>query len=291
MRSLLIGLACLGAVAGGFFIAAAGASHPLELAKLWNAGNALYGAASAGPPPADAPGWHDDQWVPPTDIPAHPNWTWHMAGGKTYENVVITNVSSHDVTITHSLGIAHLSLDSLPVDVQRELQYTGNPLAGNAVPAGLTPLAAMLDQKLVDATGQPLPTPGPAIKYYAIYYGASWCPPCNAFTPTLVGWYHSFKSDHHDFELIFVSEDRSESAMRGDMTEMHMPWPAVRYDELPRTNGTFRGPDIQKFANDGIPDLVLVDASGRVLADSYSGATYVGPQSVVDYMNANLGTN
>jgi hypothetical protein len=80
----------------------------------------------------------------------------------------------------------------------------------------------------------------------------------------------------------------NEPAMAGYMTEMQMPWPAVNYAELPRSNGTFRGPGIQQFANSGIPDLVLVDSSGKVLADSFNGGTYLGPESVIDYMNNNL---
>ncbi len=209
-----------------------------------------------------------------------------MPDGTTYENVAITQFGQSEVTFTHSLGVAHVSLDSLPADVQRELQYT--PSTPAAAPETLTPIAAMLKDKLVDATGQDVPTPGPSIKYYAIYYSASWCMPCHVFTPTLVDWYRTFKPSHPDLEVIFVSEDQTEAAMLSYMTQMQMPWPAVKYSELPRTNGTFRGPDIQQFASTGIPDLVLVDASGKVLADSFDGTTYLGPQSVVAYMNNNL---
>ena len=230
-------------------------------------------------------------WTPPQDIPAQPNWTWHTNDGKTYQNVVITSISPTSVTITHSVGIAHIPLDSLPADVQHLLHY--HPAGGNAAlaPASLSPVAALLNNKLVDAGGQPVPTPGPSIKYYAIYYSASWCPPCHAFTPLLVDWYRKFKPYHHNFELIFVSEDRSETDMYNYMQQMQMPWPAVKYSDLPRQAGTFRGPDIQQFAGAGIPDLVLVDSAGVVLSDSFDGSTYVGPQAVIDYMNDKLGMN
>ena len=284
MRSFLIVLLCLGALAGGVAIAVVASGHLPEITQLWNAGNAVYGTVATQAASGDSGG---DNWKPPAAIPAHPNWTWHLPGGKTYENVVITKVSPSEVSITHSLGVAHLSLDALPADVQRELQYTPSPTAAPATDA-LTPLAAMVKDKLVDATGQAVATPPSSIKYYAIYYSASWCPPCHAFTPKLVDWYRTFKPNHHDFELIFVSEDMNASAMAGYMTEMQMPWPAVKYEELPRSNGTFRGPGIQQFANSGIPDLVLVDSSGKVLADSFNGATYAGPESVIDYMNNHL---
>jgi hypothetical protein len=70
-----------------------------------------------------------------------------------------------------------------------------------------------------------------------------------------------------------------------------MPWPAVRYADLPRLSGTLRGPDIQQYVGSGIPDLVLVDSSGKVLADSFEGSNDVGPQTVITYMNDNLGMN
>ncbi len=228
MRSFLILVVCLAALAGGAGLAVIAAGHLPEIAQLWSTGSAVYGTVAVQSVPVAAPSADN--------------------GG----------------------------------------QKTPEPLPAPAPANVLTPLAAMLKDKLVDSTGKAVPTPGADVKYYAIYYSASWCPPCHAFTPTLVDWYRTFKPKHPDFELIFVSEDQSESSMFGYMTEMQMPWPAVKYAELPRTNGTFRGPDIQQFANSGIPDLVLVDSSGKVLADSFNGSSYLGPQSVITYMNGNL---
>jgi hypothetical protein len=284
MRSFLIVLLCLAGLAGGIAIAVVASGHLPEIAQFWNAGNAVYGTVAAQAASGDSGG---DHWKPPAAVPAHPNWTWHLPDGKTYENVVITGISPDEVSITHSLGVAHLSLNALPADVQRELQYTPPPTAAPAADA-LTPVAAMLKDKLVDATGQPVATPASSIKYYAIYYSAGASARGQVFTPELVDWYRTFKPKHLNFELIFVSEDMTESAMSSYMTATQMPWPAVKYAELPRTNGTFRGPGIQQFANSGIPDLVLVDSSGKVLADSFNGSTYLGPEGVIDYMNNNL---
>src|SRR5215213_3757856 len=50
-------------------------------------------------------------------------------------------------------------------------------------------------------------------KYFAIYYSAEWCPPCRAFTPDLVKWYERTKTENPQFELIFVSSDRSSDEM------------------------------------------------------------------------------
>ena len=52
-------------------------------------------------------------------------------------------------------------------------------------------------------------------KYVAFYYSAHWCPPCRAFTPELSKFYDKVKKKHgDDFELVFVSSDKNEKAMR-----------------------------------------------------------------------------
>jgi nucleoredoxin len=113
------------------------------------------------------------------------------------------------------------------------------------------------------------------IKYYALYYSASWCGPCRQFTPGLVKAYRELKAKHPEFELIFVSADRSASAMADYMKKDGMPWLAVKFDQREHT------PEILRYSGPGIPCLVLVASDGRVLADSYEGDNYIGPQSAL----------
>ncbi|NDE85431.1 MAG: hypothetical protein EB056_05330 [Verrucomicrobia bacterium] len=95
-------------------------------------------------------------------------------------------------------------------------------------------------------------------KFTAIYYSAHWCPPCRAFTPKLVEWYNKFQPEHKDFQLVFASSDKDAKAMLEYMTEMKMPWPAVRFGEKKESG-------LEKYASDGIPYLVLLDAQGKDL--------------------------
>jgi nucleoredoxin len=113
------------------------------------------------------------------------------------------------------------------------------------------------------------------VKYFAFYYSASWCPPCRAFTPKLVDFYNSFKAQHPNFELIFVCHDNSADAMLAYMKGDAMPWPAARFEDIDGSNAN-------KYCGEGIPDLVLVDSTGKVLSDSFQGSNYVGPYKVLD---------
>ena len=63
--------------------------------------------------------------------------------------------------------------------------------------------------------------------------------------------------------------------MAGYMRDMGMPWPAIDYAKVPTMAA------LNKYAGSGIPDLVIIDGTGKVLADSYVNGTYVGPAKVL----------
>ncbi len=93
-------------------------------------------------------------------------------------------------------------------------------------------------------------------KAVGIYYSAHWCPPCRAFTPTLV----DFRNKYADqFEVVFVSSDRDDAAMKKYIEEAKMPWMTVT-----------RGGDVadaldEKYDVTGIPTLVILKADGSLL--------------------------
>lgn len=139
-------------------------------------------------------------------------------------------------------------------------------------------LVALTDRKLQPFDGASLA----GKKYYAIYFSASWCGPCKRFTPELVDFYKKIKSKNADFELIFVSRDRSEKDMESYMVEDKMQWPALTFAKASARNA------LSSFAGAGIPCLVFVDAEGKVLSDSYVGSNYVGPTKVLEDIQRTL---
>ncbi len=148
--------------------------------------------------------------------------------------------------------------------------------AGHAAPmtwdkAHLETLAADLST----ADGKPAP-PGAlgGAKRTLVYFSASWCPPCRAFTPELVAWYKAH-GDPAKMPLLFVSFDRDAADMRAYMSDDHMPWWGVAFGSASAQALT------RSYAGTGIPDLVLLDEHGQVLVDSYADGRYLGPHQVL----------
>lgn len=112
-------------------------------------------------------------------------------------------------------------------------------------------------------------------KLFALYFSAHWCGPCRKFTPDLVAYYNRIVPQHPEFEVVFVSCDKSASAMETYMRESNMPWPAVDFQKISSASA------IRKYAGSGIPCLVVIDSAGQVLSDTYEGSTYVGPKKVL----------
>ncbi len=114
------------------------------------------------------------------------------------------------------------------------------------------------------------------VKFYGLYYSASWCAPCRAFTPELIDAYNKIHAIYPEFEIVLVNCDHSAGDMAAYMRDDHMPWPALAWTALHET------PAITHYAGSGIPCLVLIDAEGKVLSDSFRWGTYVGPDAVLD---------
>jgi nucleoredoxin len=113
-------------------------------------------------------------------------------------------------------------------------------------------------------------------KLIALYHSAQWCPPCRKFTPQLVAFYNKVAAAHPEFEVVFVSNDKSASAMEGYMRDDQMPWPALSYDKMLGT------PTLIKYFGDSIPCLVVVDENGKVVFDTYAGQNYRGAEAVLN---------
>jgi nucleoredoxin len=112
-------------------------------------------------------------------------------------------------------------------------------------------------------------------KFVALYYSAHWCAPCRKFTPQLVDYYNRIVLEHPEFEIIFVSADRSRFGWETYIQEARMPWLAIDYDQLADL------PGLKALGGDGIPSLLVLDGGSHIVASSYDGDKYLGPQNAL----------
>jgi len=114
----------------------------------------------------------------------------------------------------------------------------------------------LFPQGLLDARRQTVSVDSLKNKYVGIYVSAQWCPPCRNFTPKLV----SFRNANKDnFEVVFLSSDRDDSAKYKYMQDYSMPWPAMQW----------RSPAAEslkeRFQVRSIPALIIISPSGKVV--------------------------
>lgn len=119
-------------------------------------------------------------------------------------------------------------------------------------------------------------------KYYLFYYTASWCPPCQKFTPALVSFYNEKKPGNAEFEIILITSDEDEDAMEKYAAEKKMAWPQLKLSKAERFKKKFKHP------GRGIPNLVLTDTAGKILKTSYEGENYLGPAVVMNHLGSLL---
>ncbi len=142
-------------------------------------------------------------------------------------------------------------------------------------PAGSSIASALKDKLVRCNEGTIRPADPGALeskRLIAFYYSAHWCVPCRKFTPGLVDYYNRVAAGHPEFEIIFVSSDKSRFSWETYMRETRMPWLAIDYDQLAGMDG------LRRLGGDGIPSLLVLDASGHLVASSYEGDKYLGPQ-------------
>lgn len=117
-------------------------------------------------------------------------------------------------------------------------------------------LEELVGPELVDADGNKVETASLEGKVIGLYFSASWCGPCRAFTPSLVKL-RDRKDD--EFEVVFVSSDRSAEDQAEYMKDYDMEWPAIPHDS-PRRQELGA-----KYGIRGIPSLVIVDDRGNLI--------------------------
>lgn len=146
-------------------------------------------------------------------------------------------------------------------DAKRLAEWQPAPAATQATAGKPSVFDEVLDSNLVKLDGKKLKKTqlqAKPSKYYVFYYTASWCPPCQAFTPSLVKFYEKNKNDK--FELVLITSDDSEDKMEGYAADKKMPWPQLEQAKA----ATFK----KKFNHEikGIPSVIVCDLDGEIVS-------------------------
>jgi len=94
-------------------------------------------------------------------------------------------------------------------------------------------------------------------KYYVFYYTASWCPPCQKFTPTLVNFYNNSKTD--DFEIVLITSDSDLTSMTKYAVSKKMKWPHLQLNKV----NAFKKKFPSKLTT--IPSIMVTDLEGNII--------------------------
>jgi thiol-disulfide isomerase/thioredoxin len=216
--------------------------------------------------------------------------TWTRNDGKTAELDLVsvsgeTGAKSGEFKMRSGKSVTLAASALAAADAKLLDEWT--PAATAAAPAAATPSVfdEALEGNLVALKGKGLSSLKDFVKptkYYLFYYTASWCGPCQKFTPSLVDFYKANKPDNNEFEIILVTSDSDEGAMEEYAVEKKMTWPHLKLSKAERFKKEFKHPGT------GIPNLVLTDTEGTLLKTSYVDGQYTGPSPVMSHLGSLL---
>jgi len=135
-------------------------------------------------------------------------------------------------------------------------------------PSALSPMEQLLGIKLL--TNSNLDSTKPTLDLtadkdlIALYFSASWCPPCQSFTPKLVQFYNLLrKSKEAKFEIVFVSSDKDLDSFKEYYKKQ--PWLAIPTDEKAAAVKNNLATELKIR---GIPALIVIDKkTGNFVTD------------------------
>jgi hypothetical protein len=147
-------------------------------------------------------------------------------------------------------------------------------------------IANLLKGQLVDSSGKPVDAGDMADKkLFLLYFGGKHCPRCVQTTPLLVSTMTDLQPKHPDLQVVLCGEDEQTADMLQYMIDDKITWPA-----LPMENRRHNRVYFFSYTKGGglLPELVLVDRAGNVLADSDDHRGHFDPVDFIQKLPATV---
>jgi len=119
------------------------------------------------------------------------------------------------------------------------------------------------DLTMNDVNGKPVSISNFKGKYLLVDFWASWCRPCRAENPNVVAAYNKFKDKN--FAILGVSLDQNKDAWLQAIKNDGLTW--THMSDLKYWESTA----VSTYKFQGIPYNILIDPSGKVIAESLRG--------------------
>ncbi|MFZ5952239.1 MAG: thioredoxin-like domain-containing protein [Candidatus Rifleibacteriota bacterium] len=125
---------------------------------------------------------------------------------------------------------------------------------------------------LVDAAQNPVGVDALEGKIVGLYFSASWCRGCAAFSRNFV----PFRNKHQEkFEVVMVGFDYSTVEMHDYMTKYQMEWTAIPYESPARLAMK------ERFKVSEIPTLIIMAPNGKVITqDGFQQVDLMGDEAI-----------
>ncbi|XP_068127551.1 nucleoredoxin-like protein 2 [Hyperolius riggenbachi] len=101
-------------------------------------------------------------------------------------------------------------------------------------------------------------------KIVGLYFAAGWCSHCKDFTPVLCDFYAELVEEANppaQFEIVFISSDKSAEDMVDHMHAMHGDWLALPWHD------PYKHELKHKYTIMAIPRLIIVKPNGDVITN------------------------
>ncbi len=176
---------------------------------------------------------------------------------KTYQDVVINQIDATTVTITHSTGIAHLDIATLPADIQKQLNYDPSIAAAARDEAKAEEWITDYQAALSLAQSQK--------KLVLLdFTGSDWCGYCQAL----------------DREVFTQQSFKEFSGKNYVLVTIDFPHLTALSDDLKQQNELLK----KQFNVNGYPTLIVLDTKEKELGRSVGYNPGSNPDVVINWL-------